>query len=262
MARLLFRESWFDEVATSSIYEIEFERIILSKADVLFPDFHVIPFKPIICSDEETARPDLVLVDKSYSDLWIVEVEMAHHSFESHVLPQIRTLSRGHYGEETVNELCTSFPGLNRNRVLDMLKGRQPRVLIIVNAVKEDWADQIEAYGARIAFLQVFRSDRNEHILVADGTWPTGRPESSTECFLDTFLPRLLVVGTPSVLGLVHGQRTVVSFENCATEWERLDTQDKVWLAPIGLNPLRPGMNYQLARRRDGSLVLSQIGKH
>lgn len=259
MARLLSRESWFDELSAGSMYEVDFERLILSKADALFPDFHTVPFKSMILSDEDAAKPDFALVDKHYGDWWVVEVELGHHSLGKHVLPQVRTLSRGHYGQELAVDLCANCPYLEKPRIIDMLKGKQPNVLVIVNTQEKDWVVPVESYSAQVAFLGVFRSDKNEHILVADGTWPTGRPEYASECYLDNLLPRLLVVDSPSALGMALGERAKILFQNYATEWERIDGQDRVWLAPVGLNPLHPRVVYQLSKRRDGSRILVEV---
>src|SRR5579859_4433110 len=160
MARILAADEWYEPVSPGSMYEDNFERMVLSRANLLFPEYHAIPFKCLVASDSETARPDLALVERHYREWWVVEVEMSYHSFVGHVLPQVRTLAKAVYGAQEANSLCTNALTLDRNAVRDMLKGDQPRVLVIVNEPRLDWAQELDRYGARLVALEVFRSNK------------------------------------------------------------------------------------------------------
>ena len=96
MARFLLGDEWFDQLSSTALYESEYERLLLSNARALFPDYHVVEFKPIIQSEYGTAKPDLALVDRDLRLWWVVEVELAHHSLKGHVLPQVEILTSGH----------------------------------------------------------------------------------------------------------------------------------------------------------------------
>lgn len=258
MARFLFRGTWFDELAPGSMYEVDFERIILSNAHILFPDYFAFPFKPIVSSDEDSARPDLALVSKTYVDWWVVEVEMGQHSLQSHVLPQVRTLSQAYYGDDLIPEMTRECPSLVPGMLLELIKGKQAGVFVIINSQQQQWLSTLEAHGATVAFVEVFRSDRNEQILVVEGALPAATSGLISGCSFDRVLPRFIVVDSPSVLGAAHGEKVVIYYDNCATEWQRLDASDRVWLAPIGMNPLSRRGRYGIVRRTDGSLAFTR----
>lgn len=66
MARMLFGDEWFEQIAPTALYETEYERVILQQASLLYPNYYAVPFKKTIVSEERSAKPDLVLVEKKY----------------------------------------------------------------------------------------------------------------------------------------------------------------------------------------------------
>jgi hypothetical protein len=92
MSRILVNGQWYDALAETALYESDFERLVQTHAQRVFPAFCVAPFKCLVeTEDGETAKADLALVSRDYRDWWIVEVELAHHP-DSHVLEQVRKL--------------------------------------------------------------------------------------------------------------------------------------------------------------------------
>jgi hypothetical protein len=88
MARVLLKDAFFEELAPGSMLETDFESIVINQGRLIFPDFFVIPFKATVSSDDDSAKPDLALIERSYREWWVVEVELGNHSFEGHVLPR------------------------------------------------------------------------------------------------------------------------------------------------------------------------------
>src|SRR6266481_6307133 len=99
MARILLGDEWFEEMASTSLYETEFENILFQEAVRIFPEYHPVPFKTIVLSDDGDAKADFALIHRDYRSWWVVEAEMGHHSLDHHVLPQIRCLSRATYAD-------------------------------------------------------------------------------------------------------------------------------------------------------------------
>jgi hypothetical protein len=254
MARILFGDTFLEELAPGSILEVDFERVVIATGRLIFPDFHIVPFKTPVFSDEDCAIADLALVEKSYREWWVVEVELGNHSLGGHVLPQVRTLSAASYGEDQGRILCDNCHDLMADRISDMLKGKQPRVLVIVDAERKEWLQPLKRYEAELLVLQMFRSDRNDHALRIDGHLPAVSSSIVSECKFDPFVPRFLVVHSPALLGVLPGEKISVRHGTFVTEWQRVDCQDKVWLAPSGQNPLSSNETYQIVRVEDGSL--------
>ncbi len=260
VAKVLFNGEWYEPLASSSLYESEFEDVIEGQAGRLFPGYHLIPFKKRVASEEEARIPDFALIDHQYRDWWVVEIELAHHPFEAHVLPQVRTLSRAFYGREEAAFLSARSSALDANAVLDMMKGAQPKVAVIVNAQCPHWVDALESLDARVIVVEMFRSDRNRHLFVVDGK-SFGQPEGFvSSCWLDPTIPRLLVVESPAAIGVSPNTPIKIWYRGGVTEWWRMDAQDRVWLNPKFSNPLSAETTYQLVRLTDGALELREYG--
>ena len=257
MARFLLGDEWFDQLSSTALYESEYERLLLSNSRALFPDYHVVEFKPIIQSEHGTARPDLALVARDLGLWWVVEVELAHHSLKGHVLPQVEILTSGNYGASEAELLAQSIPELDSQASSDLVKGAQPRVLVVVNQARPEWPEAVARLGASLMVAEIFRSGRNAHAIRANGTYPTISGDFVSECTLDRSLPGLLVVQSPARLDAPQGGRLEIEIAGTITEWIRLDVLDKVWLKPHGGDALEGRRGpFRLSRNEDSRLIL------
>jgi hypothetical protein len=66
MAKILIGDEWFDEMASTSIYESEFEKLLFQEAGQIFSDYFPVPFKTVVFSQDGDAKPDFALVHKDY----------------------------------------------------------------------------------------------------------------------------------------------------------------------------------------------------
>src|SRR5258708_31833401 len=141
MARILVNGEWYEEV--SGGYETDFEGVVMEQAPLLFGQYHFVPFKRTVESDVGNARADFALIERNYRGWWIGEVEMTHHPFEGHVVPQVQCLSRGAYNDVHVDHLCRKCLDLERLRMAEMIKGKQPRVVVVVNGHVPGWSERL-----------------------------------------------------------------------------------------------------------------------
>src|SRR5688572_8745970 len=121
MAKILLGDVWYDELAPTALYESDYERIFVRQAPTLFPGWLTAPFKCAVVGDDgETAKPDMALISHDYRQWWVVEVELSHHPFHGHVLPQVRRLASATYGEAEARFLCRQSPKLSKKKVSAM----------------------------------------------------------------------------------------------------------------------------------------------
>lgn len=257
MARILLASEWYELVSSDAMYEDDYERLLLANAPSLFPSYVAVPFKGKVYSDNDAARPDFALVHKQYRDWYVVEAEMAHHPFSGHVRPQIETLSRAYYGEETAIRIAERSKVLDRDRMISVTKGHQPQVLVVVNANVPTWARDLKHLGALVATVEVYRSMTNRYALRLDGECP--EEGGALECTCVVELARFLKVSSPGILPIPHGQRMLISFRGGVGEWTRTDLSNCVYLsssAPVSLNARS---RYLLTSRPDAPWALSEI---
>ena len=258
MARILHDDDWFEEIGSQGHYEYEFEAILEQEAGRLFRNYHFVPFKLPVYSDtdHDTRAPDFALIHRNYGGWWVVEVELAHHSFDRHVLPQVRTLSRATYGPREANYLCRQDPSLDRASVMEMLKGRPPRVLVIVNAPVDRWAHLLSVFEANVVICQVYRSSSNNYLLRITGDYPTAKEDRITTCECVPGLYRLLTIHQPARLLLEENETMLLYHDGHASEWERVETKSQVFLHAMGDHNLRPGKSYEIVQRDDGTFAI------
>lgn len=258
MVRLLVNQEWFDPVSSEGQYEFDFEELVLSRAALLFPDYHAVPFKKTVESEIDAKRPDLALIDKRYRNWWVVEIEMAHHSLQGHVLPQVEVFATGRYGIEHAEYLMAHSTEIDSVSVTDMIKGAQPRVLVIVNRNCPTWVEPIRRHNGLLNVVEVFRSDRNRHVLRINGDNPASDAAQLVSiCRLDPLIPRLLRVDSPAALGIEPGGHVQIAFGGGLTDWARVDTQTAVWLNPLGRNPLEAQRTYRIIRDEEDRLYFT-----
>jgi hypothetical protein len=262
MSRILIGDDWFEQLATTSLYEAEYEDLVSEKATILFPEYHIVPFKTMVFTDYEGTKADLALVDKQYRHWWVLEIELAHHPLHGHVLPQVRRLSQASYGEAEADFLCDHSPILARDKVRAMLKGGVPRVLVIANRFDPEWKLALDNLQAALMVIEVFRSGENAHIFRVQGHPLISASNVVSECYLDPILPKLLILDSPGAITVPPGAKISIRFNDSITAWQRMESKDKVWLLPVGLNPLQKNEKYNLLQRDDGSLILVIATKH
>lgn len=260
MARILYNDEWFEEIASHGYYEAEFEAILQNEAGRLFGSYHLVPFKTPVTSDvdADTRKPDFALVHKTYRSWWVVEVELGHHSLVRHVLPQVRTLAHAKYGAMEADYLCRQEPSLRKDKILEMLKGDQPRVLVIVNFPVHGWAENLRPLGARVVICQLFRSRLNKHILRLNGEYPSECEEVITSCECQVLLHRMMVIHSPANLPVLHNETVLLHHEGTASAWERVDTAGAVFLHALRGHDLVPGQLYEIVRQGDGSFTVKR----
>ena len=246
MSKLLVNGDWFDSLSHGQ-YETDFEALVKSRANQLFPEHYTAPFRALVETESDAKIPDLALIEKSYRSWWVVEVEMAHHSLRGHVLPQVEVFANGKYGIEHARYLVEKCSELRIDRLLEMIKGAQPRVMVIVDQNCPAWIEPLRHHDAILAVVEIFRSRNNEHILRINGESPASFPgHLITTCQLDPLLPRLLRLDSTAALSNQGGARISILYSGGLTEWQRIDARDNVWLCPVGRNPLSPNRIYQI----------------
>lgn len=258
MARLLIDGEWFDSISPESIYEKDFEELLLANAVHLYPSFHAARFKATVESEQGRAQADLALVDKSYRTWWVVEVELGSHPLRGHVQQQVAVLSTAKYSDAEANHLAGQAPELDRNALVEMMRGRQPRVLIIVNEAKPDWIPALARYDALVGVAELFRS-RRDHMTVLriNGEHPEEIGDVVSMCRVDGVMPNSLRVDSPANLGFGADEKAEIWFDGSLTEWARLDSATTAWLVPVHRNPLPSGSrSFRLRRGDDGRLVI------
>jgi hypothetical protein len=258
MPRLLLNGAWFEAVQPDAIYESDFEALLMSQAAELYPDFHLVKFKYLVETEYGSGRPDLALIARDYTSWWIVEVELGSHDLRNHVERQVTIFSNGRYGPETADYIAERNSNLSATSLHDMMRGAPPRVLVVVNKSRRDWAQALTRWDALVAVVELFRDQTNKTILRVNGDHPRVQEEIVTTCRTDPRLRKSLVIDAPAALGVPNGERVELVFEGGITEWKRIDARGTTWLMPLKRSPLGKAKgHFQILRADDNRLILT-----
>jgi hypothetical protein len=255
LARLVVEGHRYDSLSSSAFLESEYERLIIQEAPQLFPELRVVPFSEPVQHDGIWKRPDLALIDPECRVWWVGEVELAHHSLNGHVLPQVEVLARGDYGERHAARLATAAPDIDADRIRAMLRGAQPAVAVIVNEPVPRWRDQLTREGVLLVIVEVFRSPvrlpvyrLNGHELVVPG-------DMLTTCCVDPLMPRMLRVDAPAALPFDPDAEIEIGYHGGVTRWRVFVTADRTYLSPVRGSPWPEGSTLRIISGQDGRLT-------
>ncbi len=118
-------------------------------------------------SDFGNAMPDLIAFSEDYSYYSIIEVELSHHDWESHVSRQVKCLVNADYSnqkEKIFQNICNtnSNPKIERERFLKMLDGVDPEYMIVAEKYLHSWEARLADFKARYITMSTHINDMNE----------------------------------------------------------------------------------------------------
>lgn len=97
----------FQLVDPTTYVEGDFEAEVVKALSCLMPEYRCGVFAGAFVLEGERRVADLALVHKSLSHWFVVEVELAGHSLEHHVLPQVRCFRYGDPEHSCVTSLVS-----------------------------------------------------------------------------------------------------------------------------------------------------------
>jgi hypothetical protein len=246
---IFHRDTWYFPLSSQSIYESEYESSIKRYAENLFPGFWCGSFTELVKSEYGDSKPDLVLVDKQYRRWIVVEVELEHHSLYGHIEPQMRCLSYGTYGEAHASKIATTLVESDFERLALMVRTVDPEFLVISPVIPEKWIGPLTMLGVKTCSIEIFINNRDERLLVAEGSRPVSDPEEFVSVIEpDAFYPRAYKVLTPSAL---QGENSLqINYEGQVTTWKIIRATNTILISPTGTLSLSQGC-FMLERDSD-----------
>lgn len=261
MARLRYRDQWFHPLSPTSLLEIDFEDLLIQNSDVFRSASWMVRFKKTIYAAQSNARPDLAIIDHEYREWFVVEVEMERHSFGGHVLPQVRTLRDGLYGQAEADYLLERLPHLDAIRLADLVRGTSPRIVVIADREQQSWREALAGADIEFLTLEIYRSDLNNYIFSIDGGLPQRGSDLVSYCQYNQMLPRQLIVESPASLGVANGESLNVLWDGKMVELIRMDAGSGCYLRMRGAIRVQPGVKYALLKLESGDMELKPIGR-
>ena len=233
--------------------ETEFEAITLRAFICLYPQYQCVVFGGRFLYENEYRKPDLAMIARDLSHWFVVEVEMAAHSLEGHVLPQIRAFQYGEPQKE-----CAEI--LSRELKIELgqaatLISRVPRaVLVVTNRTPMDWKPAIRAHQAQLLVITRFQSPSGREAFEIDGTLTV----TSESLGFGTYSATNAMIRFIRSVNLPDGHIQMEGRNNETSLWRVIRDERFAWLARDsgGRLDIPDGAYVQLIRSIDGRIIM------
>lgn len=159
----------FTIVDPTAFAEIDFEAEVLKALTCLVPEYWCGVFAGSFLLEGERRVADLALIHKSFSHWFVVEVELAGHSLEGHVLPQVRCFRYGEPEESCITSLTSAFSELSREVAASILKHVPRYVAVVSNLPDPEWSRSFRALDVQHLTVSVYRDQKGRSAHEVEG---------------------------------------------------------------------------------------------
>lgn len=141
----------------SGYLESQFEHYVARALACIYPHHRCIVFGGTFEFEGRLFRPDLALVARDFSHWFIIEVELLSHSFEGHVLPQVRAFRYGSPADGCA-EVLARETGITVPQAQTLLEFVPKSIVVIVNQYDHKWDIALQAHSIQLVTLSRYCS--------------------------------------------------------------------------------------------------------
>lgn len=155
----------FNLIDPTEFLEVDFEAEVVKALTCLLPGYWCGVFAGSFLFEGERRVADLALVHKALSHWFVIEVELAGHSFEQHVLPQVRCFRYGEPETTCVTSLVRAFSHLSREHAESILRYVPRYVAVVGNLPSESWSSKLSALDVQHLTVSIYhgKNGRTAH---------------------------------------------------------------------------------------------------
>lgn len=154
----------------TQVAEDDFEKVAIETLKELYPDCHVFSYKPTIMHDGVGWKPDVAVVAKDYSYWFVIEVEIASHSLQKHVLPQVRAIRLGEYSESACAWLARAL-NIAKDVAETIIRYVPRYTAVVTNHEDGGWAAVLAAENTELITIASYEgSGADRTALFVDGS--------------------------------------------------------------------------------------------
>lgn len=246
-------ENIFGLLDPTRFSEIEFEVEVHKALNCLMPDYWCRVFAGSFVHEGERRMSDLIMVHRSLSHWFVVEVEVAGHSLDGHVLPQVRCLRFGEPSSSCVSSVCGAFPEFSAEQAKSLLDHVPRSVIVIANVHDPQWATALRGLDTELLSVSVYEGTDGRRAYELEGTVSVRRESLGFAQYSAIYNSIKVAKSTRLPVGLVQIED---QFGNIG-DWMVTDDVDALWLTKKRGPALLPHNGLvQLIRMLDGRISL------
>ncbi|AGY60725.1 hypothetical protein [Gloeobacter kilaueensis] len=232
--------------------ENQFTETVIKALSCIYSNYYCIVFNGCFLYEQRAYRPDLALIAKDYSHWFVIEVELASHSFEGHILPQVKAFR---YGEPqaSCSRALASQLGISFEQAQTLTLYVPCVTTVVVNRRKLDWEKVLASHNIQMLTVTSFRSITNIQALEIEGVLQVIRENLG----FGTFMATDRSIRFPTVTRIPEGKLQIYNSEGVLSWWVIEKTSSAIWLRKeSGVPDLVDGSYVQLIRTIEGRFSL------
>lgn len=243
----------FHLVDPTGFVEIDFEAEVVKALTCLLSDYWCGVFSGTFVLDGDRRNADLALIHKSISHWFVIEVELAGHSFEHHILPQVRCFRYGEPEPTCVASLCRAFSTLNPQQAESLLRHVPRHVAVIGNLHVPEWQAALRAIDTQYLTVSVYRNHRGVSAHEVAGRLAATRESLGFARY--SAIDNCLRINKGCGLGI--GRVQFIDQFGTPTQWTIREQGGVLWISKdAGPTLLEHRCFVQLVRTSDGQITL------
>jgi hypothetical protein len=258
MTTLLLGQDKFNLWDADALSESEFEHTVAQALTAIYPDYNCFIFTGGFRFDDKVFKPDLALVAKDYSHWFVIEVELTSHSFERHVVPQIRAFQYGNPEEDCVSILSKRL-GHTTQQILTFLRYVPRNVAVIANKHNSEWELALRHLSVQFLSISAFHSAAGTKAIQMHGHLQVLKEHLGFGKFSATDR----AIYFTQYIRLPEGEIQMIDEDGAAGLWIVKKEEKQMWVRKdIGVPSFPDGVTIQIIRTIDGriSILPSKTG--
>lgn len=238
--------------------EQEFEFAVAKVLSCIYPAYKCVVFGGTFHLEGREHRPDLALVARDFSHWFIIEVELASHSFFEHVLPQVRAFRYGDPHHDCITILARELD-VSRSQAETLIVHVPSTVAVVANRREPAWETGLGALDIQLLAVSVFTSPAGISAVELDGTLHVAREHLGFGRYSVTDKS----IRFPTVMRLPQGRLQFDDPDGALSWWMVVHGSEAIWATKeVGTPTIPHGAFVQLVRTFDGRLLLHRTWDH
>jgi len=148
--------------------EAEFECRVANVLCCIYPEYRCGLFSGGFRLEGDVYRPDLALVACDFSHWFIIEVELIAHSFNRHVLPQVKAFRYGDPLPDCSSQLSRMLD-IGRAHAETIIQCVPRSVVVVANSRDHSWQLQLRAHDVQLLTVSMLYNSAGDEALELDG---------------------------------------------------------------------------------------------
>jgi len=246
-------DNLFTLVDPTRFSEIEFEAEVHKALNCLMPNYWCRVFAGSFVHEGVRKMSDLVMVHRDLSHWIVIEVEIAGHSLDGHVLPQVRCLRFGEPADTCIASLMNAFPEFSEHQAKSFLANVPRSAMVIANVRDPIWLHALRGLDTELLTVSIYEGSDGRRAYELEGKVSVRQESLGFAQFSAVYKS----IKVPKKCKLPTGLIQIEDQFGNVGDWTVTEDEDTFWLTK-NLGPaLLPHNGYvQLIRNLDGRISL------